>query len=49
MEVNNLDTQKVIQPGEIEALTAAEMATSNKQLKSGKAAGGDKNRPEMLK
>ena len=39
VNVNDLDTHKVIQPGEIEALTAAEVATAIKQLKSGKAAG----------
>ena len=41
MKVNNLDTHKMIQPGEIEALIAAEVATAIKQLTSGKAAGGD--------
>ena len=46
--VNDLDTHEMIQPGEIEALTAAEVATAIKQLKSGKAAGGDEIRPEML-
>ena len=49
MKVNDLDTHEVIQPGEMEALTAAEVATAIKQLKSGKAAGGDEIRPEMLK
>ena len=39
----------MIQPGEIEALTAVEVATAIKQLKSGKAAGGDEIRPEMFK
>ena len=34
---NGLDTHEVIQPEEIEALTAAEVATPIKQLKSGKA------------
>ena len=49
VKVNDLDTHEVIQPGEIEALTAAEVATAIKQLNSGKAAGGDEIRPEMLK
>ena len=47
--MNDLDTHEVIQPGEIEGLTAAEVATAIKRLKSGKAAGGDEIRPEMLK
>ena len=49
MKLNDLDTHKGIQPWEIEALTAAEVATAIKQLKSGNAAGGDEIRPEMLK
>ena len=49
VKVNDLDTHEVIQSGEIEARTAAEVATAIKQLKSGKSAGGDEIRPEMLK
>ena len=49
MKVNELDTHEVNQPGEIEALIASEVAIAIKQLKSGKAAGGDEIRPEMLK
>ena len=49
MKVNDLDTHKVIQPGEIEALTAAEVATAIKQLKLGKPSEGDEIRPQMLK
>ena len=49
MKVNDLDTHEVIQPGEIEALTAAEVATAIKQLKSGMAVGGNKIQQEMLK
>ena len=49
VEANNLDTPEVTQHREMESLTAAEVATAIKQLKSGKAAGGDEIRPEMLK
>ena len=49
VKVNDLNTYDVIQPGEIRALTAAEVATAIKQLISGKASGGDKIEPEMLK
>ena len=44
-----VDTLEVIQIVELEALTAAEVATAINQLKSGKAAGGDEIRPETLK
>ena len=47
VKVNDLNTHEVIQPGEIEALTAAEVATAIKQLKSGKAAGVDEIRPDV--
>ena len=49
VEANDLNTHEVIQPGEIKALTTAEVATAIKQLKSEKAAGGGEIRPEMLK
>ena len=39
----------VIQTGEKEAVIATDVATAIKQLKPGKAAGGDQIRPEMLK
>ena len=43
------DTHEVTQIGEDKVFTAAEMATSIKGIKSGKAAGEDEIRPEMLK
>ena len=43
------DTQEVIHSGEEKLLTAAEVATAIKWIKSGKAAGEDEIRPEMLK
>ena len=43
------DTQKVRHLGEEEIFTAAEVATAIKKIKSGKAAGEDEIRPEMLK
>ena len=39
----------MIQPGEMVALSATEVATAIKRLKSGKAAGEDEIRPKMLK
>ena len=43
------DTQEVTHLGEEEVFTAAEVATAIKVIKSGKAAGEDEIRPEMLK
>ena len=43
------DTHKVTHLGEEEVLTAAEVATAIIGIKSGKAAGEDEIRPEMLK
>ena len=43
------DTQEVIQLGKEEVLTPTEVATEIKEVKSGKAAGEDEIRPEMLK
>ena len=43
------DTHKVTHLGEEEVFTAPEVATVIKRIKSGKAAGGDEIRPEMLK
>ena len=43
------DTQEMIHSGKEEVLTAAQVATAIKGIKSGKAAGEDKIRPKMLK
>ena len=43
------DTQEVMHLGEKEVFSAAEVATAIKEIKSGKAAGEDKIRLEMLK
>ena len=49
LELNDLDANEVIQPWETEALTASGVATTIKQFKLRKTAGGDKIRPEMFK
>ena len=41
-------THKVTHLGEDEVFTAAEVATAIKEIKSGKVAGEDEIRPEML-
>ena len=43
------DTHKVTHLGDDEVFTAVEVATVIKRIKSGKAAGEDEIRPEMLK
>ena len=43
------DTHEVTYLGKEEVFTAAEVATAIKRIKSGKAAGEDEIRPEMLK
>ena len=43
------DTHEVTHLGDDEVFTAAEVATASKRIKSGKAAGEDEIRPEMLK
>ena len=43
------DTHKVTHLGEQEVFTSAELATANKGIKSGKVAGKNEIRPEMLK
>ena len=43
------DTQEVIHLGEEEVFTAAKVDTAIKGINSGKAAGEDEIRPEMLK
>ena len=49
VKVSTRDTHEVTHPGEDEVFTAAEVATAIKGIKSGKAAGKDEIRLEMLK
>ena len=49
VKTSTSDTHKVTHLGEEEVFTAAELATAIKGVKSGKAAGEDEIRPEMLK
>ena len=49
VKASTRDTHEVTHLGDNEVFTAAEVATANKGIKSGKAAGEDEIRPEMLK
>ena len=49
VKASTRDTHKVTHLGEDKVFTAAEVATAIKWIKSGKAAGEDEIRPEMLK
>ena len=49
VKASTRDTREVTHLGEDEVLTAAEVARAIKRIKSGKAAGEDEIRPEMLK
>ena len=48
VKASTRDTHEVTHLGEDEVFTAAAVATAIKGIKSGKAAGEDKIRPEML-
>ena len=49
VKASTRDTHEVTHLGRTRFFTAAEVATAIKRIKSGKAAGEDKIRPEMLK
>ena len=49
LKASTFDTHEVTDLGEEKVFTAAEVATAIKRIKSGKAAGKDEIRPEMLK
>ena len=49
VKASTRDTHEVTQLGEEEVYSVADVATSIKGIKSGKAAGEDEIRPEMLK
>ena len=49
IKASTCDTQEVMHLGEEKVFTAAEIETAIKGIKSGKAAGEDEVRPEMLK
>ena len=49
VKASTCNTHEVTHLGEDEVFTAAEVATATKGIKSGKAAGEDEIRPEMLK
>ena len=49
VKASTCDTHEVTHLGEDEVFTAAELATTIKRIKSGKAVGEDEIRPEMLK
>ena len=48
VKASTRDTHKVTHLGEDEVFTAAEVATTIQEIKSGKVAGEDEIRPEML-
>ena len=49
VKASTRDTHEAIHLGEDEFFTAVEMVTAVKRIKSGKAAGEDQTRPEILK